>query len=75
MAMSRFETNRREVEIVREVILKFVVSLLLGRKKQYFKVVRVKERNVLITIEEYIPANELLKKMNDDLHACSQFKK
>lgn len=58
-----------------EAVLKLVVSLLLGRKKQYFKVVRMKKRNVLITIEEYIPANELLKKMNDELYARSQFKK
>ncbi|MFF5994242.1 hypothetical protein AAGS61_05745 [Lysinibacillus sp. KU-BSD001] len=47
------------------MILKLVISILLGRKKQYIKVVKVKKRNVLIQIEEYTPATELLQKLDD----------
>jgi hypothetical protein len=47
------------------MVLKFVISILLGRKKQYIRVVKVKNRNVLIKIEEYIPATELLQKFDD----------
>ncbi len=47
------------------MFLKFIITILLGREKQYIRVVRVKNRNVLIQIEEYIPDSDLIQKLDD----------
>ncbi|MGE7113968.1 hypothetical protein [Lysinibacillus sp. NPDC047702] len=47
------------------MILRFVITILLGRKKQYINVVKVGKRNVLIQIEEYTPASVILQNPDD----------
>lgn len=47
---------------------KILIKLLLGRKKSCIDVVRIKGRNMIIQIEEYIPANEVLEKYETALH-------
>ncbi|MDW0113815.1 hypothetical protein QT711_11510 [Sporosarcina saromensis] len=41
----------------------FIAAMLLRKKKHYMRAVKIGERNVLITIEEYIPATETLKNL------------
>lgn len=44
------------------MFLKLLSFVLLKNKKQYIKAVKMKNRNVLITIEEYIPTHEIIRK-------------
>jgi len=53
------------------MLIKLLIRFMLKKRKSYFRIVKVGSRNILINIEEYIPATEMIEDFEKKLHELS----